>query len=84
MYIVETGGCKNFLSENIIFANKNHAEMITALAFMDLSLENGQFDLEGAENRMIQIIANKDRNVIIFLKDIVPCDKKITGNITVN
>jgi len=45
------------LSENFIYANTCHAEMIAVLAFLDLDFLGGDFEIESRAGRKIEIIA---------------------------
>ncbi len=52
-HLVENQGLQNFLSENFIYATKNHAEMVCVLAFMQLSFNSSDFKLSALEGRNI-------------------------------
>ena len=54
------------MSENFIYANTNHAEMITVLAFLDLDFLGGDFEIESRPGRKLEIIAGQNSNLIIF------------------
>ncbi|KRW99096.1 hypothetical protein PPERSA_07349 [Pseudocohnilembus persalinus] len=77
------GNLDQFLSENFIYASKNHAEMILVLAFTDLPFQGGDFTLKAADGRDLQICAGKS-NLIVFLKDITLCEFEKRGDITVS
>lgn len=68
--VLNNGKLENFLSENFIYANTCHAEMIAVLAFLDLDFLGGDFEIESRAGRKIEIIAGPKGNLIIFQKDI--------------
>ncbi len=54
-----------------------------ALAAIDLSFEGGEFELEALQGRQIEVRSGANQNLIIFLKDIIESNSKLSGNIAV-
>lgn len=82
-YIVEHGTAQGFLSQNIIYATRNHAEMITALAFYDLKSSNASYEMVAVEGRKIEITAGKSTNLIVFIRQIKTCASSLRGEISI-
>ena len=57
------------MSENFIYSNRNHVEMICVLGLTDFSFKGGDYKITGLEGRKIEIRAEQN-NMHIFLKDI--------------
>lgn len=83
VYIAKNGSPKGFLSQNIIYATSNHAEMVTALAFYDLKPQNAEYQMLATEGRKIEITAGNKTDLIIFIKQIKQCASNIRGEINI-
>ena len=64
-HLVTRRTAAGFLSENFIYALSCHAEMILALAFLDLPFEGNRFDQRKRENRKLEI-SSTHGSLLIF------------------
>lgn len=56
-----------FLSENFIYCNTNHTEMLGVLTFMSFPFEASEHEINSSENEFLSIKAGS--NTLIFYKE---------------